>query len=353
MMSDRLPLRSPAKKICILRLSALGDVTHVIPLVRQIQNQWPECEITWVCGAFEYKFLQLIQDVRFIQFNKKDGIKAYLKLKKDLQRESFDVLLHLQVAARASIASLFIKADIRLGWDRSRSRDLQHLFINHSVPDAPMQHQQDGFLSFGSTLGLNQTPPAWNLPVTENAKRFTDENVTSSKHLLVISACSSHKLRNWSAERYAAVADYAIQTHNMTVVLSGGPSDTEFEMATTITEKMQHKAINLVGKDTLEQLIGLLSKAQILLTPDSGPAHLANAVGTKVIGLYACTWSKRSGPYNSLEYCVDKFNDAALKHKHKTASELYWGTKIQLPGVMDMITVEDVCQKIKAASLTN
>ena len=345
-MRNQLPLKNPPKKICILRLSALGDVTHVVPLVRQIQREWPECEITWVCGVFEYKFLKLIQGVRFIQFNKKEGMRACLNLRKTLRKEHFDILLHMQVAARASLASLFIKADIRLGWDKARSRDLQHLFVNHSVPSAVMQHQQDGFLSFGAALGLSQSSVDWNLPVTENARQFVSENVTGAKPLLLISACSSHSSRNWSADRYASVADYAIDTHGMTVVLSGGPSETELEVSNAITAKMKHEVLNLVGKDTLEQLIGLLESAQIVLSPDSGPAHLANAVGTKVIGLYACTWSKRSGPYNSLEYCVDKFEQAALTHKGKNASEFFWGSKIELPGVMDMITVDEVCKKI-------
>ena len=227
------------------------------------------------------------------------------------------------------------------------------MFINHAVPTAVMQHQQEAFLSFASTIGLKPSVPVWDLPVTENAKKYVDKYLTTTKPVLLISACSSHQRRNWSAERYAAVADYAIQAHNMTVVLSGGPSEIELEMSNAISNKMQHDALNLVGKDTLEQLIGLLSKAQIVLSPDSGPAHLANAVGTTVIGLYACTWSKRSGPYNSLEFCVDKFEEAALSHKHKTASELYWGTKIELPGIMDLITVEEVCRKIDIALVKN
>ena len=345
-MRNRIPLTSAPKKLCVLRLSALGDVTHVIPLIRQIQNQWPECEITWVCGAFEYKLLKLVQGVRFILFDKKEGFRAYLSLRRRLRKDCFDVLLHMQVSARANLASLFIKADIRLGWDKARSKELHHLFINHSVPAALMQHQQDGILSFGRALGLVQSPPVWNLPITENARVFTEENISSDKPLLVISACSSHELRNWSAERYAAVADHSIQNHNMMVVLSGGSSDIELEMSRSIISKMKYDALNLVGKDTLEQLIGLLNRAQVVLSPDSGPAHLANAVGTKVIGLYACTWSKRSGPYNFLEMCIDKYDKAALSHMNKKAEELTWVKKIELPGVMDTITVKEVCTKL-------
>ncbi|OED44617.1 hypothetical protein AB833_01105 [Chromatiales bacterium (ex Bugula neritina AB1)] len=345
-MGKKLPLDSTPRKICILRLSALGDVTHVIALIRQIQNQWPECEITWVCGVFEYKFLRLIHGVRFILFDKKGGLKSYRKLKHDLRHDTFDILLHMQVAARANLASVMIKAGIRLGWDKNRSRDLHSLFINHSVPDALMQHQQDGFLSFGTEMGLQPATPEWNLPITENAVSFADQNVHNDKPLLVISACSSHQLRNWSVERYAAVADYAIQTHGMQVILSGGPSDIEIETADSIMGKMKENALNLVGKDTLEQLVGLLDRADIVLSPDSGPAHLANAVGTKVIGLYACTWSRRSGPYNSLACCVDKFAEAATLRFSKTAEELYWGTKIEYPGIMDLISVDEVCAAV-------
>jgi heptosyltransferase I len=345
-MRSLLPLSKSPKKICILRLSALGDVTHVVPLLRQIQIEWPDCEITWVCGAFEYKFLKLIDGVRFVPFNKKDGFSAYLKLRKDLGGEQFDVLLHMQVAARANIASLFIKAKIRLGWDRKRSRDLHHLFINSSVPQALMQHQQEGFLSFGTILGLPPSAPKWSLPITDDAKQFLKHNLVNVKPLMVISACSSHKLRNWSPEKYAEVADYAIQKYGMQVVLSGGPSQVEIEVSELIESKMNCDVVNLVGKDTLEQLIGLLDRADVVLSPDSGPAHLANAVGTKVIGLYACTWSKRSGPYNSLEYCVDKFEQAAMNCLGKSAKDLFWGTKIEREGVMDLILVEDVCSKL-------
>ena len=158
-------LKLPPRNLCVLRLSALGDVTHVIPLIRQIQRQWPDCRITWICGAFEYNFLKLIEGVRFIRFDKKEGFKAYLSLRKQLCEDYFDVLLHMQVSARANLASMFVNADVRLGWDTDRSRDLHRLFINRSVPVASMQHQQDGFLSFGTPLGLRQSSPDWDLPI--------------------------------------------------------------------------------------------------------------------------------------------------------------------------------------------
>lgn len=341
-----LPLVNPPESICILRLSAIGDVTHVVPVVRAIQKQWPDCDITWVCGKFEYKLLHILEGIRFVTFDKKQGLKAYKKLWKELGKEKFDVLLHMQVAARANIASLGIKADIKLGWDKPRSRDFHQLFINHRVAAEHQQHQVKGFLSFASALGLPAETPDWSIPVTQNAAQFADKFIDGNKRVLIISACSSHKLRNWQAERYAALADYAVTKHDMQVILSGGPSAIEVDMAENIMAMTKCQVLNLVGQDTLEQLTGLLSKAAVVVSPDSGPAHIANAVGVPVIGLYACTWSKRSGPFDSLPYCVDKFEQAAKQFLKQSADSLRWGSKIEKPGVMELISVDEVCERL-------
>lgn len=335
----------PYQKICILRLSAIGDVTHVIPVIRAIQ-QHPAIEITWICGKFEYKLLKILTGIKFIVFDKKQGVKAYFKLWSSLRSERFDVLLQMQVAARANIASIGIKANIKLGWDKKRSLDLHQLVTNKRIEESYQQHQVQGFLSFAKALDLTIDELVWNIPITDNAKEFAEKYITKDKPVLIISACSSHKFRNWFADRYASLADYAINTYDMQVVLSGGPAELEINMAHEIEFKMQNKPLNLVGKDTLEQLVGLLSKATVVVSPDSGPAHIANAMGVPVIGLYACTWSKRSGPYHSLEFCVDKFELAAKTYLNKSASDLRWGTKIELPGVMELIKVKDVCNQL-------
>jgi heptosyltransferase I len=108
--------------------------------------------------------------------------------------------------------------------------------------------------------------------------------------------------------------------------------------------------VNLIGKDTLPQSLALLQRADIVLSPDAGPAHLANALGTPVIGLHACTWSKRSGPYNSLDLCVDKFAAAARQFRGKEPQDLRWGTRIEQPGVMDLIQIDEVIGKLEQAA---
>ena len=99
--------------------------------------------------------------------------------------------------------------------------------------------------------------------------------------------------------------------------------------------------LDLIGKDPLKQLPALLARADLLVTPDSGPMHIANAMGTRVLGLHAATNPQRSGPYSDRRFCVDRYDDAARRYRGKPAAELKWGTRIEADGVMDLVTVDD------------
>ena len=342
---------NPPRSICILRLSALGDVTHVMPVLNAIKKQYPEADITWICGSVEYKLLSCIPDVHFIVFNKSEGIKAYWRASKQLRNKRFDLLLHMQVSARANLLSLVVKSRVKLGWDKNSSRDLHQLFINQSIEPGRQRHQVQGFLAFAKAIGIGSAAPVWDFPVPEQAYTFANKYVDGARKTLLISPCSSHKLRNWMPERYAAVADHAIEKLGMQVILSGGPGEFERTFGEEIESAMLSNALNLIGQDTLQQSLALLEKVDVVIAPDTGPAHMANAMGTPVIGLYACTNPKRSGPYNSLDICINKFAEAAEKFLNKTdVNEVPWGTKIEKPGVMELITVEEVIGKLEQVS---
>jgi heptosyltransferase I len=341
-----IPLSRPPQTICIFRLSALGDATHVLPVIRQIQTHWPETAITWIVGKLENRLLEGLEGVERIVFDKRGGWSAIRTLRAQMYDRRFDILLQMQVAARANLLSRFVHAPVRLGWNRSRSRDFHHWFINEQVANVPQQHQVEGFLEFSKALGLPASSPVWNLPVSEEAHRWALEWLKPGVPNIVISPCSSHPLRNWKAENYAEIADFAIQQLGANILLSGGLSKLEIQTANTIEESMKHPCVNLVAKDTLEQSKALLQAADLLISPDSGPVHIANALGTPVLGLYAATWARRSGPYNSLELTVDRFPEAAVTFRGKDAADLRWGTRIEVPGVMDLVTTGQVKQKL-------
>lgn len=347
-----LPLESQPASLCILRLSALGDATHTLPVVRTIQDRWPETAITWIIGKLERRLIGRLEGVEFIVFDKRGGWKEVASLRQALRGRRFDVLLHMQVAARANLLSRLIRAPVRLGWDRARSRDFHTWFTTDQVAAVPFQHQVQAFLEFPRALGIAVEAPRWDLPIAADAADWAREQVPEGKPVLLISPCSSHPLRNWRAEHYATVADHAAGRLGMTVVLSGGPSRLEKDTGADIASRMAAPCLNLIGKDTLEQSKALLRQADAVLTPDAGPAHIASALGTPVIGIYAATWSRRSGPYNSLDLCVDQYEEAARRFRNKAAADVRWGHRIEEPGVMDLVRPADVIERLDSMAGT-
>jgi heptosyltransferase I len=333
--------------ICILRLSSLGDVCHTLPVVRRVQDSWPKVRIAWIIGENEARLLEGIDGVRLVAFPKKHGISAFKELYPTLRKVRFDILLHMQLSMRASLVSTLVRAERRVGFDPARSKELQHLFVNEHI-SSNQTHVMDVLLGFAEAIGIQSTNFRWDIPIPDDAAEYAEQVIQDSPRTLVISPCSSHPLRNWSAPHYAAVADHAVRHHNMKVVLCGGPSRIEKEMGASILGHMKQTAVNMIAKDNLKKLLALIARADLLLSPDSGPVHMATAVDTAVLGLYAATSSERSGPYWSRRWCVDRFADASLKFLNRPAKSLKWGTKIEVPGVMDLIRPAEVIERLDA-----
>jgi heptosyltransferase I len=327
--------------ICILRLSAIGDVTHVIPVVLSLQKQQPGIKITWVIGKIEAKLVGDLPGVEFVIFDKKAGRKGYADLRNTLKNRKFDALLHMQVAFRANLAAAMISAKVKIGYDKARSKDLHSLFINRRIAPAPKQHVRDCLASFLEPLGLESAAPEWCIPLTPDDHTFARQQLAEDRMNLVISPCASHTLRNWPAERYARLADYAIRVHGMKVILVGSPAPFEADYCAAIEHQMEEQAHNICGKDTLKQLTALLTHADLAVAPDTGPAHIASAVGTDVLGIFAASNPYRSGPYNSLEWCVNRYPEALKQFTGKTVDQARWGAKAEFEGAMELVTVED------------
>ena len=332
--------------LCLLRLSALGDATHVLPVIRALQRERPGTALTWVTGKGEAKLLEGLDGVELVVFDKKAGFAGWKDLRRRLADRRFDVLLQMQLALRAGLASTAIRAARRIGFDRARSKEGHSLFVNERIPPGG-HHVVDAFRQFLLPLGVAPGAVEWRMPVPDDARDWAARQWPADTPTLVVSPCSSHPLRNWRPERYAAVADHAA-AQGWRIVLVGGRSDLERRTADAILAAMRAPALDLVGKDTLKQLLALLERATLVLTPDSGPTHMANAMGTAVLGLHACTDAERSGPYSDRRWSVNRYGEAAEKFMHRPASALRWGQRIEFPGVMDLVTVDDALARFDA-----
>ncbi len=348
-----LPFTTAPDNLCVLRLSAVGDICHTVPVVRSIQRQWPTTRITWIIGKLEASLVGDLPDIEFIIFDKNRGWRAYTELRQTLQQQlkgrHFDALLQMQISIRSSIASLLIPADIKLGFDKTRAKDYQWLFTNARIAEKPRQHVMEGLFGFAEAIGVSDLTPHWNIPIPVEAQNFVRIRLPDNKLVLAISPCSSNRARNWrnwSAEGYAQIADYAAEKYGMTVVLTGGPSSLEKDYGEKISALANHKPVNLIGQTNLKQLLAIIQHASVLISPDSGPAHMATTVGTPVIGLYVTSNPQRTGPYLSQQWVVNKYPEALQEEEGKSVDDVSWGKRVRSAEAMERILVEDVIGKL-------
>lgn len=345
-------LHRPPASVCILRLSAIGDVCHTLPVVRTLQAAWPKANFTWIVGRTEASLLAGMTGIELVVVDKSRGLAGLGDLRSVLAGRRFDLLLHMHASMRANLASLAVRAGTRLGFDRARASDLQWLFTNECIPPNTHQHVMDGLFGFAEALGITERVLEWNIPLSEEDRAFAAQYAPAGKATLIVSPCSSDErgryrnFRNWSAEKYAAAIDYAATRHEMPTLLTGGRSSVELACGMRICELAASRPDNLIGATTLKQLLALLERATVLLCPDSGPAHMATAVGTPVIGLYAATNPDRAAPYRSRHWLVNKYPEAVAEFFGKGVDELPWGVRVRKPFAMDLIEVRDVTEKL-------
>lgn len=335
--------------LCLLRLSALGDVTHAVPLVRTLQSAWPGTRVTWIVGRLEAELLAGLPGVELAVFDKGRSLAAYADLRRALARRRFDALLQMQVALRANLAGWLVRAPLRIGFDRARSRDGHGLFVNRRVVPHPRAHVLDGFFDFARAVGIEQRALQWDIPVPDTAQATADGLLATDTPLLAINACSSARVnnwRNWSADRYAAVADHAADAHSLRTVLTGGPAPAEREMATAISARARHPVIDLVGRTRPKELLAVLGRARVAIAPDTGPLHIAAAAGTPVIGLYATSNPERTGPYLWRDWVVNRYPEALAAEHGLTPEQVRWGFRVRDPGAMQRIGIADVTDRL-------
>jgi heptosyltransferase I len=338
--------------LCLIRLSAIGDCCHTLPVVRTLQAAWPGVPITWIIGRTEHGLLAGASGIEFITFDKADPAGSHRQLREQLKGRRFPILLHMHASMRANRVSRMVKAERRIGFDRARARDWQWLFTNERIAPVAQQHVMDGLFAFAEHLGIRGRALRWDFALDEADRTQALALSAGGQPFCVISPCSSQRFRNyrnWRVENYIAVARHLVQRHGARIVLTGGPTALEREYGAAIAAALGKDAVNLVGQTRLKALFAVLQAAKLVLCPDSGPAHMATAAGTPVVGLYATSNRLRTGPYFSQDTVVDGYPEAVRREFGKTVAQLRWGQRVRDANAMDLVRVEAVTAQCDAA----
>jgi len=343
-----LELQSKPRDLCLIRLSAIGDTCHALAVVRRLQDNWSDIRITWIIGRTEYRLMSGVEDVDFVVFDKSKGRAAYRDVRAALGERRFDLALCMHASWRANFLIRAVRAPVRLGFDRARARDFQWLFTNRRIPAAHGEHALDAMMGFATAIGAREQPVRWDIPLDDADRAFAAGFVAPGRPLVVISPCSSQRrsnFRNWEVANFVAIARRLESEHGARVVVTGGPSPLEAAYGRRIAGSSAGD--NLAGRTTLGQVAALLAAADLVICPDSGPAHVATALGTPVIGLYATSNPERTGPYLNRQLTVNRYPDAVRRYLGRDVAGIRWGRRVRNPDAMNLITIDEVMAKIE------
>ncbi len=330
-----------------MRLSAIGDTCHALAVIRRLQDNWPDTHITWIIGKTESMLMSSIRDIDFVVFDKSRGRDAYRDVRAELENKRFDIALCMHASMRANLLIRSIPSKLRLGFDRARAKDFQWLFTNRRIDATPGEHAMEAMLGFATAIGAAPTELRWDIPLTSQEREFAARHRDGARPLVLISPCSSQRsrnYRNWSADRYVTVIGHLESRYGARVVVTGGPSRIETQYGEQLS--FNTGAENLVGRTSLREVAALIASSDLVICPDSGPAHVATAMGTPVVGLYATSNPARTGPYVSQDLTVNRYPDAISRYLGKNVHDLRWGQRVRHPDAMDLISVSDVIEKI-------
>ena len=338
-------LERPPRRVAVVLLSAIGDVVHGMPVVTSLAEAWPEARIEWIIQPGPRALVQPHPDVaEFVPFTRLKGPAAFAELadfRRRVAGRRYDLALALQVYFKAGMLTGLLDASVKLGFDRERAADLNGLFVTHRIPARPVRHVQDQYFEFLEYLGV-PVVREWRFGFSEaerEAQRVFFEALDRPALAVVLRTTRSDK--DWIPERYARVLEAAESELGLRPVLVGSGAAAERTAAAEVERLTSARTVNAL-RDDLRRLAWILEGSALVLSPDTGPLHIASALGTPVVGLYGATDPRRAGPYREpfRELVVDRF-------PRRPDEPPVAGFR---SGGMERISVDEVVEKLRLAA---
>jgi lipopolysaccharide heptosyltransferase I len=308
--------RSP--RIAIIKLSSLGDVVHALPVAHALRRALPSAHLTWVVEAREYAILRDHPDLDAVVpvdtrlwrrlIWRPAGAREVLgkvgRLRERIRRASFDVAIDLQGLLKSGLLTAYTGAPLRIGFSAGRCRERWNaLFTNRRVtPPDSARHVVEQYLALLAPLGIEPGPAEFHVPVPAAAERrieelLVKEGVKPGDRLVAINPGAGHPQKRWSVARFGALAERLATEAGARLLLLWGPD--EAHMAREISLALPGNSAILAPPTDLGELTALLKRCRLMIANDTGPLHLAAALGTPSLGLYGPTRAERNGPYGA------------------------------------------------------
>lgn len=302
---------APPRRVLIVLLGAIGDVVRALPLLGRLRRAWPDAHIAW---AVEPKSEPVLRGHPWLDeivlFDRHRAPWSAPRFLMKVRAGRYDLVLDLQRIFKSGITARASGAPDRLGFARENCKEFNHRFSTRRVEPQPnLRLKLVQYQKFGDTLGLPPAPIEFGLaPTAEERARASEMLGDSPRPLLGVILGSSWPSRIYFAEQTAAVIRLLADGANgsraaLFPVLLGGPDDTRLA-ADVMRNLGAVRALNLAGRTTLRDVIAILSECGAAFGPDSGPMHIAAAVGCPVVSLWGATAAERSAPWGYADYAI-------------------------------------------------
>ncbi|MGE0085965.1 MAG: lipopolysaccharide heptosyltransferase II [Desulfococcaceae bacterium] len=304
--------------ILIVKLSAIGDVIHTLPALNALRRHYPKARITWLIEEAAASLVHGHNALdRLIVSRRKQWVRGLIKgpsrmenlraicaFIRTLRDTHYDLIFDFQQLLKSGIPVWLAKGKRKFGFDRGMEHmEHSHIFLNERIPPVSMEiHALRRYLMLIQAAGVPVREIRYGIPVRESDRNSVEElliqhGAGKGRMLVGINPVAQWKTKLWQNEKFAALADRLAEDYYADVVFTGGPDD--ITAVNKIRSRMKSASVSLAGKTSLTQLAALYEKTDFVISTDTGPMHLAAAVGTPVTALFGPTAPWRTGPFGS------------------------------------------------------
>jgi heptosyltransferase-1 len=316
------------RRILLIKLSAVGDVIHTIPVLHKLRRRYPGARIDWVVTPAIAELLRhqpaISNVIEFLRYEwakpwRADPYKSALRLAAKLRAARYDLVIDMQGQLRTALLTLATRAPVRIGFDRPRAavwkaseRKMPPLARRHAwqgaregswlaythhmrIPTLDV-HAVDRYLRVGSMLGLDAEPADFSLVIADSATARIDDLLARQRigaKLLTMAPGTIWETKHWRSEGFAQVAQHFMRKGFCVALIGSARERATCEAVAAASPG----ALNLAGETTLSELAALIRRSTICLTNDSGPMHFAVALDRPVVSIFGPTDPVWIGPY--------------------------------------------------------